>query len=198
MHILVEFKQCTWKTGVSQQFLQHTARIFIGKKAKKFFFSVYSHTADWLAMTCCSPQLYPACTARLLLASPVAAGRTLSQPGNSWFSPSSHIKFFESPAGHLKVFPPLSITRIQNLCVVRGGINGGSPISTYRLPACMTCMQPGSLVSCPAARRMASRTLVCKSWKGVAARVHDGSNFAEGREKRMEICPVRRLYITVI
>lgn len=70
----------------------------MGKKAKKFFFSVYSYAPDWLAMMWHSPQLYPSCTARLLLASPVEAGRT--QPGDSWFSPSSHIKPFESAAGH--------------------------------------------------------------------------------------------------
>lgn len=143
--------------------MQHTARIFMGKKAKKFFFSVYSYT----------PRLV---SGDVVLATAI---------------PSLHRSIATGISGGARAHA-VSTRRLMVPSIIAHKVT-----CTYRLPARMTRIQR-SLVSCLAARRMASRTLLCKSRKGVAARVRDGSDFADEREKRREICPAGPLYAAVI
>lgn len=56
---------------------------------------------------------------------------------------------------------------------------------------CSTAAFVAARFSCTAAQRTALRKLLCKSWRGVAARAHNGSNLS-AREKD------RRLHTAVI
>lgn len=117
---------------------------------------------------------------------------TVSSWGCMLLSVMAHNLFFKRHAGHLKVSPslnsfrtPLSnqsllLTHIQNLCVVHGGING----------------EPLLMLS---NKRMAWKTLLCKSWKRVATRVCNRSSLATVVQgSRREICPDWLLYVSII